>query len=302
MAATREEVAVLDEQQWRARQARHEARVAPFVAAHRERRLRGEKHPVWDFLFEYYSFKPTHLMRWSPGVQVLVRGGGRDFEACKEFSIEGDDAILRAQDYPLRRCEMLCSTLEILRSTASRAPQHGCLGLHEWAMVYRTPEVRHGQTALRLSADEIAALVDSQGVRCSHYDAFRFFAPDARGLNLLQPTFETRAEMEQPGCIHANMDLYKWSYKFFPWITSDLIADAFEVAVFARELDMRASPYDLRSWGFEPIRIETGDGRREYQAAQQEVARRAQPVRQELISALESLQVLACSPERPSST
>jgi hypothetical protein len=286
---------ILSEEEWRARQARHHRRVGPFVAAHLERRGRGDKHPVWDFLFEYYSFKPAHLGRWSPGPQVLVRGGAREFAGWKEWTIEGEDAVLRAQDFPPRRAESLRQTLEILRATHARAAWHGCFGLHEWAMVYRTPEVRHAQAPLRLGADEIAALLDSQGVRCSHYDAFRFFAPGARGLNVLQPTFETRAGMEQPGCIHANMDLYKWSYKFAPWIASDIIADAFEVAVFARELDMRASPYDLRDWGFEPIRIETGEGRRQYQAAQKAVAERARPVRGRLIEALESLQVLGAS-------
>ena len=55
------------------------------------------------------------------------------------------------------------------------------------------------------------------------------------------------------------MDLYKWAYKFYPWTPSDLIADAFELAVEIREIDMRASPYDLGVYGFEPITIEIAD-------------------------------------------
>lgn len=287
---------ILSEDEWRARQSRHQARVGPFVSAHLERRSRGLKHPVWDFLFEYYSFKPSHLLRWSPGLQVLVRGNVSQFAAWKEFRVDELGARLDVERFPAHRTEALASTVDLLRATQSRAPFHGCLGLHEWAMVYKCDEVRHEQAGLRLAPEAIAALVESQGVRCSHHDAFRFFTPQSRPLNVLQPSFESRAALEQPGCIHANMDLYKWAYKFSPWLGSDLIADAFEAALEARELDMRASPYDLTAWGFEPIRIETPEGRREYQAAQRAVAQRAAPVRARLIHALQELaQVLAGS-------
>ena len=116
-------------------------------------------------------------------------------------------------------------------------------------------------------------------MRCSHYDAFRFFTPAARPLNLLQPGPDDRAAHEQPGCIHANLDLYKWATKFYPWIGSDLIADAFELARDARLLDMRAAPYDLSAFDAEPIRIETASGRRDYAAAQSAIATRAAPLR-----------------------
>lgn len=280
--------AILSEPEWRARESRHRERIGPLVRAHLERRSRHEKHPVWDFLFDYYSFKPAHLLRWSPGLQVL-EGDASSFAAWKEFRVDADGARLNIEKFPAQRLEALSATIELLRATQARPAFHGCLGLHEWAMVYKCDELRHEQAGLRLSAEEIARLIESQGVRCSHYDAFRFFTPDARPLNVLQPSFESRIGMEQPGCIHANMDLYKWSYKFWPWISSGLIADALEVTIQARELDMRASPYDLRFWGFEPICIETSEGRRQYQAAQREVARRAAPVRAQLIEALEEL-------------
>ena len=43
---------------WQARAAAHEARVGEFVDAFLARRSRGQKHPVHDFLFTYYSFSP----------------------------------------------------------------------------------------------------------------------------------------------------------------------------------------------------------------------------------------------------
>ena len=55
--------------------------------------------------------------------------------------------------------------------------------------------------------------------------------------------------------------------------------DCLELAADARALDMRASPYDLRDYGFEPIAVETPAGRAEYVRAQQNIAERAAPLR-----------------------
>ena len=52
---------------------------------------------------------------------------------------------------------------------------------------------------------------------------------------------------------------------------------------------MRASPYDLRDFGFPPITIETPDGRREYAAAQEALSVRAAPLRSRLLSACAAL-------------
>ena len=122
-------------------------------------------------------------------------------------------------------------------------------------------------------------------VRCSHFDAFRFFTPAARSLNVLQPTREGQLANEQPGCLHANMDVYRWAYKLSPLVSSDLVADCFELALEIRALDMRASPYDLAELGFDPIPVETAEGRAEYARQQREFADRAAVLRQRLIDA-----------------
>jgi hypothetical protein len=99
--------------------------------------------------------------------------------------------------------------------------------------------------------------------------------------------------MEQPGCIHANMDLYKWAFKSMPWIGSDLLLRCFRLALYAREIDMRASPYDLSSYGeYDPVLIETAEGRQQYEKLQRGVADQAAPLRRELIEEIESL--LSC--------
>jgi hypothetical protein len=263
----------------------HQRRVAAFIEQHRARRSRGEKHPVWDFLWEYYSFRPAQLERWSPGWNVELEGAG---EQGKEWSATARGACLDLQKFPRHRVAALREICDLLAATAHRTPHFACFGVHEWAMVYRSDEVRHA-VPLRLTVSETAGVVDELGVRCSHFDAFRFFTPAAVHLNILQPTHDNRAAFEQPGCIHATMDLYKWSYKFWPWISSDRVADALELALAARELDMRASPYDLSAFGFAPIPIETPEGRRDYAAAQRNLAARATPIRARLLNEYQAL-------------
>jgi hypothetical protein len=171
---------------------------------------------------------------------------------------------------------------KLLTATAGRAPHFGCFGMHEWAMVYQQDETRHSQP-LRLGARGTAAVLEELNVRCSHFDAFRFFTPQARPLNLLQPTRDTQLDLEQPGCLHANMDVYRWAYKLAPLVPSELVVDCFELARDIREVDMRASPYDLASLGVEPIRMETAEGRAEYTRRQKEFAESAAVLRGQLI-------------------
>ncbi|MFN8082219.1 MAG: 3-methyladenine DNA glycosylase [Kineosporiaceae bacterium] len=265
--------------QWRARRAAHERRVDELVGAHLARRVRGEKHAVEDFLFTYYSLRPARLRRWHPGVGVvLVRDNGtRDHLDVAEFLARRGDAVRHVRD--------------LVRATASRPAHLGCFGLHEWAMVYRhgADDERRHPAPLRLGAAGSDAVVEAHRIRCSHFDAFRFFTPEALGRNELQPTRASQVDLEQPGCLHATMDLYKWAYKLAPATPSELIADCFELARDARALDMQASPYDVRSLGYEPIPIETADGKAAYLARQRELIVRAEPLRAKLIEVCEAL-------------
>jgi len=273
---------VLDATEWQARRAAHEARVDAWLAPHLARRQAGEKHPVEDFLFAYYSFRPAQLRRWHPGAGVVLAGGEPD----KDY-VETAGGVTLDPTIKKRKSTEWVGTL--LRNTASRPAHFGCFGMHEWAMVYRAEGVRHEQVPLRLSPAETARVVDDNRVRCTHFDAFRFFTPAARPLNRLQPTREAQHDNEQPGCLHANMDLYKWAYKLSPLVESELVADAFALARDIRTLDMRASPYDLADLGYEPVKIETAEGRHEYARAQRTFAERAAPLRARLIAALDRL-------------
>jgi hypothetical protein len=282
----------LPEADWRTRRQAHEQRVAAWTEPHQARTARGEKHPVYDFLFEYYRFRPSWLRRWHPGPDVVLQGeSAREFLRWPEYHAVDGGVALNCSALEPRRRESVAWMLGLLRATAERPPQFACFGLHEWAMVYRqTPdEVRHNAWPLRFPPDELARIVEAQPIRCSHFDAFRFFTAPARPLNRLQPERATTPDFEQRGCLHANMDLYKWAFKLAPFTPAELIADCFALARDIREVDMRASPYDLEKLGFVPIRIETPEGRAAYEIQQRDFAARGQPLRTRLIGVLERL-------------
>ena len=280
--------ALLTVEEWTRRAAAHEARIDRWTVPHRERRRRGETHPVHDFLFTYYSESPGRLRRWHPGPGVGLAGPA-PHAGWRWYSTDADDAVrLDVAAFLAVRGDTVRFIRGLLAATASRPAFSGCFGLHEWAMVYRDRETRH-PVPLRLGADGTDAVVEAHPIRCTHFDAFRFFTPSAVPRNRLQPTRESQPDLEQPGCLHAGMDLYKWAYKLSPATPGDLVADCFELAVDIRELDMRASPYDLRGHGYQPVAIETPEGKAEYVAAQRGFAERGALLRQRLLEVCDAL-------------
>lgn len=243
------------------------------------------KDPVLDFLFEYYNFRPTHLYKWSPGIGIgLEYDNAELLPHFSEWTMNDGVARLDPDLFPEKRLHSLRWITEVLQKSREKKPLFGCFGMHEWAMVYRAGEVRHEQIPLRLSDDEIARFVEARPIVCTHFDAFRFFTDEAKPMNKHQLNRGNFADMEQPGCIHTNMDLYKWAYKLYPWIPGDLLADTFFNAVEARKIDMQASPYDVRDFGLEPVKIETEEGRIEYLERQMAVYQQSEPLRERLIN------------------
>jgi hypothetical protein len=277
---------VLGPAEWRARRAAHEARADRLVEARRARARKGERDPVEDFLFTYYPFRMSALRRWTPGAGVALADADELVDGQRFLC--GADGFVRVALPDEAQAGRLAFSLKLCRVVAARAAFHGCFGLHEWAMVYgQAGQRRHGAWPLRLGAEGADAVVRAMPLRCTHYDAFRFFTPGARPLNKLAPTLEARVENEQPGCVHVTMDLFKWAMKAQPWVSADLAADAFELAHVARTVDMRASPYDFSAIGLKPIAIETAEGRGEYEAEQRRLSALAEPVRARLIAGLE---------------
>jgi hypothetical protein len=286
---------------WQALEAAHAARVDAATAGHRARREQGHAHPVEDFLFRYYRNTPARLRRWHPGAGVRLEGAGSTERArWRHHRVVGDDVEVDVPAFLEERGRTVAFVRELLAATTSRPPQLGCFGLHEWAMAYRLApdELRHSGRALRLGSGGTDAVVERHTIRCSHHDAYRFFTEDARPRNTLAPTRAGQVALEQPGCLHAGMDVYKWAYSLAPVVPSDLTLDAFDLAREIRVLDMQASPYDLRDLGYEPVPVETAAGKAEYLDRQRAFAERSNALRRRLLDVLDGLHTLTRPPAR----
>lgn len=281
-------VLALSLDEWRARERAHTERADALTAGRRARAERGQTHPVDDFLYTYYSYKPGILRRWHPGLGVALGDAAATPRASwRWYRADGDALRVDPAAFVADKGLMLTGIDNILRATTDARAQYGCFGLHEWAMVYRQPTLRHA-APLRLGHDGTDAVVDAHPLTCTHFDAFRFFTLDAVPRNRHALSRARQAETEQPGCLHANMDLYKWAVKLGPLVPGELLLDSFELARDIRELDMRASPYDLADWGYAPVPIETADGKAVYVARQREFAERAALVRSALRAIIHS--------------
>ena len=280
---------ILKETEWTTRMKHHQMVLSEIIDPYIEKRSRQIKDPVLDFLFEYYAFRPSYLKSWSPGLGTLLVDGSSTNWRFEEMKFVDGDCYLDIGHFSEDRISSLEWILEVLQQSANRKPSFGCFGMHEWAMVYKADQVRHDYLDLRMEMDELAEFVESRPLVCTHFDAFRFFTDEAKPQNKFELNRDKFAQMEQPGCLHTNMDLYKWAFKMYPWISSDTIREAFKLAVETRFVDMKASPYDLRERGIEPIKIETDEGRKEYMQKQQEIFDKSQPIRQQLIDEYEQL-------------
>jgi hypothetical protein len=272
----------------------HAARADAMTAAHRARKAPGERHPIDDFLYDYYGTKPSLLRRWHPGAGAALGptpDGPAEHTAWRWYATDDDGTVrLDVQAFLADRGDTVRFMRTLLTATADRPAHTGCLGLHEWAMVYRQDDTRRRHTLpLRLGRAGTDAVVEAHPLRCSHFDAFRFFTPDAVPRNRVQLTRADQVGNEQPGCLHANMDLFKWASKLGPLSPGDLLLDCFELARDIRTLDMQASPYDVSSLGEPAVVIETPEGKAEYVARQRAFAERATSVRTRLVAACDVL-------------
>ena len=147
----------------------------------------AQSHPIFNFIFQYYFIEKRILLRWTPGPGVLVRGAapvepllwqGRGWQAHADGG-HYDPRQLRSGKPG--RLNGLRRARDILRRTAERAAHLNCFGMHEWAMLYqpdgeRAPP-RHQQLPLRLEQAALNRVVAETRIACTHFDAYRFFAP-----------------------------------------------------------------------------------------------------------------------------
>ena len=286
---------VLPYEQWTQLAQDHAERADALTAAHRERRVRGEAHAVYDFLYTYYGTRPSLLRRWHPGIGVGLApsptGEPAPHVAWRWYRHRSDGTVaLDPSPLVADRTDAVRAVHRLLTATASRAPFVGCFGLHEWAMVYGEDEHRHS-LPLRLGQRGTYAVVEAHELRCTHFDAFRFFTPASTPMNRQRLTRASQVDFEQPGCVHVSMDVHKWASKLAPAVPGSLALDCFELARDARVLDMQASPYDVSAYGLPAVPVETAAGKAEYVARQRALAQRATALRAELLAVCETLLV-----------
>lgn len=269
---------------WQALQAEHFHTVDTWISPRLERRSKQESHPIDDFLFDYYPISAKKLRTWHPGINFALEAVASDIEYFPASQYEFNDKLISVSSTWLQaKVDRLKDLSDFLSQVASRPAKFGCFGLHEWAMVLGVDEVRHQLWPLRVSQDVIRDTISTQGLRCTHFDAFRFFTDEARPLNPLQLVRSDQIDCDQSGCLHANMDLYKYAYEVAPIVGSDVIRQAFALAKDIRDVDMQAAPYDLSDLGLSPIKIETPQGRADFAQHQKEFHERAQELRHLLI-------------------
>lgn len=278
---------LLTRDSWLAEKLRHEEIVQPWISPRLARRAIQKKHPVDDFLFEYYPISANKLRTWHPGFGFELDAYEEDYEYFNNAHYCFNERVISlSKNWLESKNEEITKTLTFLQATKQRPARTGCFGLHEWAMVLGQDEVRHETWQLRITQNEIRETIEKVGLRCTHFDAFRFFTDQARPMNPLQLTRADQSAIEQPGCLHANMDLYKYAQKFAPIFGSEIIRIAFSLARDIRTVDMQVAPYELSALGVLPIRVETAHGRLEFAAKQQQFSDRAQELRESLIEKL----------------
>lgn len=293
----------------------HRARVMELTQVLREAESAGRSNPIESFLFTYYRWPLSRLERWFPGVGVAVAGGdparfasrgkaprrggqrnqgghngqgGRPVQPKHYHRLEGyageEVVVADINSWVADHGDEAVRIHEGLTRVSSRPPRFGCFGRHEWAMLYRAPQRLHQDLPLRLSQAEIDAEVESSPVLCSHAEAFRFFTPEAKPLNVVSLSRVDEFDYEQGGCVHAAMDLYRFAFTLAPMVGAELVVECYAHARQARILDMRASPYDVSEFGFSPVCIETADGREEYASHQRELAVMTAKLRSQILA------------------
>lgn len=170
-------------------------------------------HPIYNFILKYYfSMSPKCLTHYSPGANVLLKQVSPDVMiktlAHKESfgdplsHVDGGYVLdLAKLKFTASKRRAMEHVVRLLRAIDRKPPLLHCFGLHEWAMVYRNDTTKTDDQIsslskfqslpLRVSPEEIKrVLVPVEGsasvLRCTHYDAIRFFTSDSVGINAIK--------------------------------------------------------------------------------------------------------------------
>jgi hypothetical protein len=170
-----------------------------------------KKHPLFNFMFSYFHFKPEKVLyQYSPGLDVTLEDQYNEKSEKNINTFDNKHLAIFAEinkvgsftldpvkgKYCPEKVLSMRNTAKLLQNSYAKAPSFSCYGLHEWAMLYEpspslspslfssksevssekigdTKKSKHQNLPLRVTREEIAALIDSRSLRCTHYDALR---------------------------------------------------------------------------------------------------------------------------------
>jgi hypothetical protein len=137
---------------WRNQANEHRQIVSQWTSGRLSRRAIGEKHPVDDFLFDYYPISPAKLASWFPTFDEALEAQSQDYSDFNEriYAFNGGCIALRSS-WLVEHEPKAQYAVEFLSRVATREAKIGCHALHEWAMVLEVDAVRHTDWPLRLT-------------------------------------------------------------------------------------------------------------------------------------------------------
>ena len=113
--------------EWQEVMSQHHSVVEPWVRPRLTRRSHGLKHPVDDFLFEYYPISPNKLMTWHPGYGTYLEATADDLEVFPHVIYEFRNNLIQLrQSWIEQRIEQIHATQNFLTVTSQRPTRTGC--------------------------------------------------------------------------------------------------------------------------------------------------------------------------------
>ena len=120
--ATAPTTTVAPANEWATAASRHTARIDGMIGDYLHDRRRGGHHPVVDFLFTYYPYRPAQLRRWHPGFGTVLADppdGSHPYERARGYTrVPGGVTV--GVEYLHTRERTLRTSRALLAATASR--------------------------------------------------------------------------------------------------------------------------------------------------------------------------------------
>lgn len=171
---------------WKEAQAAHEARTDNLTRAHSERKARGEKHAVEDFMFSYYRLSVGKLREWHPGHGATLLGSDEELEGYRSPTqyLRGPDGLtLNSAPLMEKRQSTVTYALNLLERTA-----RACLLTGDRSVADRgleTDEIAVGVSDEELLDAGFVAVVDAVPLRLGRHEQ-RVVRPSQRGEDRTQ--------------------------------------------------------------------------------------------------------------------